>query len=377
MNGRGKPIQWVTFMNNTRNSFKNNEHDNMFYRLILELLDSAFHRGGAIASATKMRDIITGLTGRIGFYMGLIPVGYVPVMSGDQKTYVNNILEGFVTDDEHNKQIQNILIEVCQVFTGKSPVYAEDEIALVIEAIKRHMTQTKRALKRLSSSGVSDWFTVPVLCLLNAHIKSHPDCGLLPFRWHPRGDLDLQLLEIRKDALKTVLVEIQDVVLPASIPKDPSEVERYEAYLEKYSVADTLLGGPTMKDIGPKAKELEGYEFEQPQFYIRKIRVDHPKDDIKVGPTYLDIYLADETTPPVASATPASKPAKPVTPATATKKPEEKSDSESSSGGSDTEEEIEDPQPKKRRRKQAPRKSVAKSDRPKRNKKDVSYKDQL
>ena len=68
--------------------------------------------------------------------MGLIPVGYVPVMSGDQKTYVNNILEGFVTDDEHNKQIQNILCEVCRVFTCRSPVYAEDEVGLVIKAIK-------------------------------------------------------------------------------------------------------------------------------------------------------------------------------------------------------------------------------------------------
>ena len=84
-----------------------------------------------------MKKIMTGLTGQLGFYMGLIPMGYVPVISGDQKSYLNNIIEGFVTDDEHNKQIQNILIEVCRVFTDKSPVYAQDEIALIIKAIKR------------------------------------------------------------------------------------------------------------------------------------------------------------------------------------------------------------------------------------------------
>ena len=88
--------------------------------------------------------------------------------------------------------------------TGRSPVYAEDEVDLVIEAIKRDMTGTKRASKRLKSSGVSDWFVLPVLCLLNSHIQSHPECGLRPFRWHPRGDLDLELKKVRMTDVKKV-----------------------------------------------------------------------------------------------------------------------------------------------------------------------------
>ena len=71
---------------------KNNEHNNMFYRVILEQLDIALHNKGIIADATKTKEIMTGLTGQLGFYMGLIPTGYVPVISGDQKSYMNNVL---------------------------------------------------------------------------------------------------------------------------------------------------------------------------------------------------------------------------------------------------------------------------------------------
>ena len=167
----------------------------------------------------------------------------------------------------------------------------------------------------------------------------------------------------------TLLIKIEGVVVPARIPKDPLEVERYEAYLEKYSVADTLIEVPPMSDIEPKDKELEDYEFAKPQFYIRRVGVKDPKDDILVGPTYKDIHLEDRTVPPMAPATAAAK--KPA------KKPEEKSDSESSSEGSDTEEELKEPKAKRRKRgKQTPRKSAVTSRRPSRHNKDVDYKGQ-
>ena len=63
---------------------------------------------------------------------------------------------------------------------------------------------------------------------------------------------------------------------------------RYEAYLQKYSITDTLLDTPPILDIGPKDKGLEGYEFSKPQFYIRKDGATDPKQDILVGPTFKD-----------------------------------------------------------------------------------------
>ena len=61
--------------------------------------------------------------------------------------------------------------------------------------------------------------------------------------------------------------------------------------------------------------------------------------------------------------------------AMAAKKSEDKSGHESNSDESEAE--VEPPAPKKRKReKQAPRKSVAKDNRPRHNEKDVSYKDQ-
>ena len=88
MNGKGKPLKAVTYMDNTFNSFQNNEHGNTFYRVILEQLDFALHNKGMIADATRAKEIMTGLAGQLGFYMGLIPTGYLPVISGDQKTSI-------------------------------------------------------------------------------------------------------------------------------------------------------------------------------------------------------------------------------------------------------------------------------------------------
>ena len=171
---------------------------------------------------------------------------------------------------------------------------------------------------------------------------------------------------VRPVTLPVTPAQIEDVVFPACIPKDPREVERYEAYLEKYSVADTLIGTPPMSDIGPNDKELDDYEFAKPQFYIRRVGVNDPKDDILVGPTFKDIPLEDRAAPPMAPATAVAK------------KPEEKPDHESSSEGSDEEEELKEPQPKKRKHyKQAPRKSAVKGGRPSRGSKtNVSYKGQ-
>ena len=103
--------------------------------------------------------------------------------------------------------------------------------------------------------------------------------------------MDLKLQEIRKADLKKVRVEIEGEVIPACIPKDPTEIERYEAYLQKYSVADTFLGAPPILDIGPNDKDVDGYEFSKPQYYIRKAGATDPKEDILVGPTFKDISV--------------------------------------------------------------------------------------
>ena len=190
-----------------------------------------------------------------------------------------------------------------------------------------------------------DRFVIPVLCLLNGHIQSQPECGLRPFRCHPRGDYDLKLQEIRKADIKKVRVEIEDELIPACIPKDPAEMERYEAYLQKYSVADTLLDTPLIMDIGPDEKDPDGYKFSKLQFYIQKDGATDPRHDILVGPTFKDSR-------PEALAAPAMAPA-----AAPPKKPEEESDHESS--GVDSDEEVKDPPSKeKRTKKKAPRKSA-------------------
>ena len=122
--------------------------------------------------------------------------------------------------------------------------------------------------------------------------------------------------EVRKADVKKVRVEIEDELIPACIPKDPAEMERYEAYLQKYLVADTLLDTPPILDVGPKEKDLDGYEFSKPQFYIRKDGATDSRDDILVGPTFKDSRPED-------LAAPAAAPA-----AAAPKKPEKESDHE-------------------------------------------------
>ena len=77
------------------------------------------HKKGTIVDAIKARKIMTKLAGRLGFYMGLISAEYLPVISGDQKTYMNGILAGFLPKDDHNRQIQVILCEVSRVMTGQ------------------------------------------------------------------------------------------------------------------------------------------------------------------------------------------------------------------------------------------------------------------
>ena len=84
-------------------------------------------------------------------------------------------------------------------------------------------------------------------------------------------------------------------------------MERYEAYLQKYSVTDTLLDTPLILDVGPNEKDLDGYEFSKPQFYIRKFGATDPKDDILVGPTYKDSRPEALAAPAMATAKAAPK----------------------------------------------------------------------
>ena len=137
-------------------------------------------------------------------------------------------------------------------------------------------------------------------------------------------------------------------------------MERYEAYLQKYSVTDTFLGTPPFMDIGPNDKDLDDYEFSKPQFYIRKVGVTDPRDDILVGPTFKDIPLEDRAAPTMAPATAAAK------------KPEEKESDHESNGG-DSDEEVEEPPKKKRGKKKPARKSVTVERSSKRKKAQVSY----
>ena len=47
--------------------------------------------------------------------------------------------------------------------SARVPVYGKDELNMMIETIKRNMTNSEHAMVCLNSSGFSDFFTLPAL----------------------------------------------------------------------------------------------------------------------------------------------------------------------------------------------------------------------
>ena len=83
-----------------------------------------------------------------------------------------------MTEDPHNLQIQDILVTHSSMMTGRIPMYAEDEYDMMIAAINHNYMKDEQVKSRINSAGFSDFFTLPILCLVNRHIASNPDCNL-------------------------------------------------------------------------------------------------------------------------------------------------------------------------------------------------------
>ena len=54
----------------------------------------------------------------------------------------------------------------------------------------------------LKSSGNSDFFTLPVLALVNSHIETNTGCMLHPFCWHLTGDIDEKIAPVHRTDIK-------------------------------------------------------------------------------------------------------------------------------------------------------------------------------
>ena len=145
------------------------------------------------------------------------------------------------------------------------------------------MTQNSVISKRVKSSGNCSLFTLPVIALLNSHIKSQKDCPLYPIRWHPLGDRDLKVEAVRKQSMRQAWVEVPDGLVPAYVVKEDYR-NPFDEYLKAFHKEE-----PKAKTRKCDHLKFSGYEVITPNFLIRPVDEMSNRRDKTVGPTYKDM----------------------------------------------------------------------------------------
>ena len=156
----------------------------------------------------------------------------------------------------------------------------------MIEAIKLHMSNNTKASNRIQSSGISDMFTLPILALVNLHIEAIEPKLIDPVRWHPQGDLDLQVQVKRAEDMQRVWIKNGSRLLPAYVVKDELK-GKFEDYLKTHD--------PVSFEEKPEFREKHsGDDFDTwwdvvPKFYIKPADA-KPSDklEVAVGHTHKD-----------------------------------------------------------------------------------------
>ena len=276
VSGGGKPLTKVTYLKETGNYYYTNEHNNKAHGWIMDFVDVALNFGTNVnADAAQTKSILEGLAGKLGYYNGLLTIDEQPVMSNDQASYMFEVVKGFTEEGNGNPLIETILTIYSCMVTGRMPMYAKDEFHMMIQAIREAFLYSSTAKGRnLKGAGQSDFFTLPVLTLVNSHIATQ-NCGLNPIRWHPAATLDAQLVSVREEAFERTWVhENESGLQPAYVAKEKGP---FEAYLAKHAPADARTKVSLVPDDGKR--DFNGHELLVPKFLtkVKEGRVAPPK----------------------------------------------------------------------------------------------------
>ena len=100
-----------------------------------------------------------------------------------------------------------------RMMIGHLPTYTDGEFETAVAAINEVITE---GMTDQSSSGESDLYTLPILCMLNFHLQKHAKIDTI--LWHPSYDVEKDFKETRADRVKTIWVEDEDGdVVPATV----------------------------------------------------------------------------------------------------------------------------------------------------------------
>ena len=166
------------------------------------------------------------------------------------------------------------------MMTGRQPMYVRDELYMAMEAVRYCMAQNSVISKRVKSGGNCSLFTLPVIALLNSHIKSQENCPLYPIRWHPLGDRDLKVEAVRRKSMRATWIEVPNGLVPAYIVKEEYR-NPFDEYLKAYYKEE-----PKAKTRKCDHLQFSAYKLTVPNFLIRPTDELSNRYDKAVGPTY-------------------------------------------------------------------------------------------
>ena len=128
-----------------------------------------------------------------------------------------------------------------------------------------------------SSSGETDLYTLPILCMLKIHLKNHVKINTV--LWHPNYNVDKDNKKKQTKQVHVIWIKNdKGEVVPATVWKEPERIKCFHDYLIRVGYTNTQPGVPV-------ADELKGRlsDFDKESCVMKPL-----KDNMKAAPTQVE-----------------------------------------------------------------------------------------